>query len=442
MLDDDGDAVPRPLERRVGDEERVVALLPRAVLVLHHARAALALGNPPYLHASGLAGHGERRFLDARAVGGALGVVHDLEHALADDIEVRRRDSHRGEGLALPRNRLPIADDLSQDARLDRNAAVRDARHHHRELERCCEQVALADADDERLTALPGLADLGELPLACRHQARFLPRQLDVELAAETEPLRHRGDPVDPDTLGELVEVDVARFREAFHHGDVPVAVAPPASESALPELESSGAIEAVMRADLAAFERSQRHDHLERRSRRILAGDRLVGEWEARMADQLAPLPLADAGGEQVGVVARHRRQRQNLAGMDIEDHGRAALLAEACRDVLLKPEVDGQHVVVARPAGPAAELADHAAIGVDLDLPGAGLAAERGLQHLLGAVLADAEVREREQRIARQLRFIDGARRSRRCGPCRARRSRGGAGRRRSSRRADRAR
>ena len=95
----------------------------------------------------------------------------------------------------------------------------------------------------------------------------------------------------------------------------------------------------------------------------------------------------------------------------MDIEDHGRSALLAEACRDVLLKPEVDGQHVVVARPAGPAAELANHAAIGVDLDLPGAGLAAERGLHHLLGAVLADAEVREREQRIVRQLRFIDGA-------------------------------
>ena len=165
------------------------------------------------------------------------------------------------------------------------------------------------------------------------------------------------------------------------------------------------------MWAQLAAFERGQRHDHLECGARRVLAGDRLVGEREARMTDQLAPLPLADAGGEQVGVVARHRRQRQNLAGMDVEHHGRAALFAEARRDVLLKPEVDGQHVIVARPAGPAAELADHAPVGVNFDLPGAGLAAQRGLQHLLGAVLADAEVGEREQRIVRQLGFVDGA-------------------------------
>ena len=97
----------------------------------------------------------------------------------------------------------------------------------------------------------------------------------------------------------------------------------------------------------------------------------------------------------------------------MDVEDHGRSALFAEAGRDVLLKPEVDGQHVVVARPAGPAAELADDAAVGVYLDLPGAGLAPQRTLQHLLGAVLADAEVGQREQRIVRPLQvgFVDGA-------------------------------
>ena len=128
-------------------------------------------------------------------------------------------------------------------------------------------------------------------------------------------------------------------------------------------------------------------------------------------MADQLPPLPAADAAGEHIGVVARQRRQRQNLARMDIEDHGRAALLAEAGRDILLQPEIDGQQVVVARPAGRAAELADDAAIGVHLDLAGAGLAAQRPLQRLLGTVLADPEVGEREQRIVRQLRFVDGA-------------------------------
>ena len=183
------------------------------------------------------------------------------------------------------------------------------------------------------------------------------------------------------------------------------MAVAPPAAEPAFAELQRPVAEEAVVRAEPAAFQRGQGHDHLEGRSRRVLAGDRLVGEREARMGDQLPPLPSADAGGEQVGVVARHRRQRQDVARMDIEHHGRAAFLAEACRDVLLEPEVDGQHVIVARPAGPAAELADHAAVGVDLDLPGAGLAAQRGLQHLLGAVLADAEVGQAEQRVVRPL-------------------------------------
>ena len=96
----------------------------------------------------------------------------------------------------------------------------------------------------------------------------------------------------------------------------------------------------------------------------------------------------------------------------MDVENHRRSALFAKAGRDVLLKPEVDGQHVIVARPPGPAVELADDAAVGVHLDLPGAGFAPQRALQHFLGTVLADAEVGKGKQRIVRpfQVGFVDG--------------------------------
>ena len=93
VLHDDGDAIARPFERCVGDEERVVALLPREVFVLSYARAVLAFGDPPYLHAPGLAGHGQGRLLDARTIGGALGVVHNQLHALADEVEMGQAKS-------------------------------------------------------------------------------------------------------------------------------------------------------------------------------------------------------------------------------------------------------------------------------------------------------------------------------------------------------------
>ena len=68
---------------------------------------------------------------------------------------------------------------------------------------------------------------------------------------------------------------------------------------------------------------------------------------------------------------------------------------MADPCIGVFLQAHIDGEHIIVARLALVAAQLADDAAIGIDLDLARARLAAQFGLEDLLGAVLADAEAR-----------------------------------------------
>jgi len=115
-----------------------------------------------------------------------------------------------------------------------------------------------------------------------------------------------------------------------------------------------------------------------------------------------ILPFGRGQAGGEGAGVVARRRGHDQNLAGPDVEqDAGRAALLGAFLHREVLQRGVEAEHNLLPRHALLARQLAHHLAIGVDLDLAGAGGAAQLDVEGLLDAVLADAEVGQLQQRI-----------------------------------------
>ena len=93
----------------------------------------------------------------------------------------------------------------------------------------------------------------------------------------------------------------------------------------------------------------------------------------------------------------------------MDVEHHRRAALLAEPGGGELLDRDIDGQHVIVARRAVLARQLADDPPVGVDLDLARTRRAAQIEIVDLLDAALADAELRQRQKRVVREFAFRD---------------------------------
>ena len=77
------------------------------------------------------------------------------------------------------------------------------------------------------------------------------------------------------------------------------------------------------------------------------------------------------------------------------------------AAGDEFLHRHVEPEDDVLARLPRPAAKLAHDAAIGVDLDLAGAGEAAQLRVLRLLDPALADAEIGQFEQRVAGQILF-----------------------------------
>ena len=79
--------------------------------------------------------------------------------------------------------------------------------------------------------------------------------------------------------------------------------LASPSSTWPRQQTRCSGAID-------AGLQRRQRHHHLEGRARRVLAGDRLVGQRRgASSASSSRHSGAGDAAAERVGVVARRRR-------------------------------------------------------------------------------------------------------------------------------------
>ena len=112
-------------------------------------------------------------------------------------------------------------------------------------------------------------------------------------------------------------------------------------------------------------------------------------------------PLAGLDAEDEAVGVEPRRRGERDDVAVRHVDHRRGGALAGHALHGVVLQREVEGELEVLARRALDAAELAHDPAGGADLDLLGAGLAAQVGLEPGLDAGLADLEARDLQERV-----------------------------------------
>ena len=239
-------------------------------------------------------------------------------------------------------------------------------------------------------------------PFAARYEAVLLALDVDAGGSPETEPPGHLADTVDADAARDVVEMDVAGLLDGVGQRQRTVAALLPAVEEAVAEFHLAGAEHPVIGRDRPGLQAGQRDDHLEGRSRRVLAADRAVHQRRPGMPHQRAPLSRIEAQVEGVGVEARRRDESQQLSRMYVHDHDRSGFVAETFVGQALEFGVDGQAHVASGFAALPLELADGPAIGVDLDLDVPGLASQGHLAGLLDASLARAESRQLEQRIA----------------------------------------
>ncbi len=236
MLDHDGDAVAGRGNRREGDEERMVALLPGQILVLDHALVTLGLGDAADLRGAGLARQREPRQVgDARAEGRSARLVRDGVHAVAYEREMDGIEPQRLGRLAA----LVFGAHRTQEMRLHLEPAIAKTRHHHRELQGRGQEIALSDARDQRLAPLPRNARRRDLPAARRHDARLHIGKLEAAVLAQAHLLRDRGDMIDAGSARDLVEIDVAGMLEAEAQIHAAVAFLLPAMEGVVAQRRS-----------------------------------------------------------------------------------------------------------------------------------------------------------------------------------------------------------
>src|SRR6185437_593558 len=224
----------------------------------------------------------------------------------------------------------------------------------------------------------------------------------DADLDAEAEAVCHLGDAIDSDQIGRVIEENVAGFADGAMHRQGAVPAFLPAMEYRIAEVEFTWAKEFGVRGDHAGFERGGRHQRLERRTRRIGAGNRLVFQWIVRIVDQCFPLHRAQAAGEGAWIETRRRSQSKHLAVPRIDDDGggRALRIAAAHRQILQR-HIETEDDLVAVDAVLVREFAHNAAKSIDLDLAGASGAAKLEIVLLLDAAFADAEIGQLYQRI-----------------------------------------
>ena len=132
------------------------------------------------------------------AVGGAARIVDDGRHRRAHQRQMLlgHRQSRR-----LGSGRLHDAADRMDQARLQGERAVGDARAHHTQLQGVEVQIPLPDRQTGGLAAMPDrvLWEMTALVLRIGHQTGPLPGNTDIEHGAEAKLPGHGGDLVGPD---------------------------------------------------------------------------------------------------------------------------------------------------------------------------------------------------------------------------------------------------
>ena len=257
--------------------------------------------------------------------------------------------------------------------------AARDPRRHRAELKRRRQHIALSDAGNQRFADLPGLLERRLLPIAIGDEPAAFAGNLDPRRLAEAEPARARLKRIDAELQRDLIEIAVAGVLDAQAQIHRAVAAPLPAMEEMRAEPVRARAGECRLGRDDAGIEGRERHHHLEGRARRIGARERLVDQRLVVVVGQIAPLFGRQTDIERVGVEARCRDERKNVAVFDIHDGASGAVVLQLLVDQALQLAVDRQVDVGSGRPLVAIDLANDAAIGVDLDAAGAGTAADR---------------------------------------------------------------
>lgn len=397
MLHHDRDGIARRIVRRVPDKERMIAAVPRQVLVAHDTGEPLGLGDVAHLRRAGLAGHGVVRLGDARASGGAAPVVHHIVHAPAHELQMRLGQPQRRRILDRDRRAGPRADEPGHHG-----APRRQPRRHDRELQRRREDETLPDACIQRVADEPRLVPAAALPGLGRHQPAAQLGHGQLRGVAEAKASGHLGDPVDAHPLGDLVIVDVAGLGDAVDQVHVAVPAAPPAMKAPVAQHVAAIAEHGLLRRDHAVVERGERDHHLEGRPRRVHARRPFVVQRAVLVLQQRTIVGRGDPAHEKVGIKARRRSERQHVAGAHVHQHRRGGLAVEPLQRIVLQRKIEGQVQVGAGLALLAVELADHPAQRVDLDAPRARLAPHLALQAPFQPALSDLEFGDLQHRVA----------------------------------------
>lgn len=252
----------RVFDRREADEQRAVAQVHRQALRVHRG-GALAADD---LRGTSLASHHVRR-TDRHAPAAAAG-PHGRHHALAHRLHVAGVGADR---LARAgRRRRPVA--VETVALLDHQVrgaqlAVGQAADPARQLQRGDLPVALADADVDRITGVPGF--LAALPLVGRRRqdATDLAGEVDAGRLAEAVVLHVMVEALDAQVQRQLVVVGVDRLGDGLAQVGPAVAATmriTPATAGA-GQVEHAGGQHLVFRAAHARVQAGQADQRLQR---------------------------------------------------------------------------------------------------------------------------------------------------------------------------------
>ena len=335
-------------------------------------------------------------------------VANRLEFVGIDlDLRLRRRRRHW-----LPA--APVVDGLEKVGRHP-GAPVGERGHVDGHRDRRHGYLPLANAHRNGLPWVPFLVAHALLPLCRGHEALHFVRQIDSAHHAEAEQRGPLVDLVDADHVRHSVEIHVARLFDGMPQVDGAVAAFLPALERPTPEHRAAGAVDVEVRRDDAFLERGEPDRHLECRTGGISSLRRAVVQRALFVRCQTGPRRAIDAGRKCVRVVSGPAGKCEDVAVGRVEDDGSAGIGEARARgriervlhgflkvvvDGELQPLTLGRLVFVER-----ANLASHA---VDDDAPGAVLALEQRVVHLLHAGLAD-DVAALEGVVLGHLRVAD---------------------------------
>src|SRR5438034_979383 len=371
---------------REGDEPGMIAqpLADQLGVVLLGARDREHLGS------AGLAGEGVGRVCADSGGGAAL---RDPDHAVHHALPVLGRDAghlavrQRGDAMQLPGARIAVSRDHARPPDL---AAHRDDAGIVRQLDRRDGKVPLADAEAHRLSREPHAVlrtrERLLLPLARGQDPGLLAADVDAGRLAKAERSHERGHAVDPDLVGEAVEVDIARARDGIVEIDraVMLVVVFTVDEGAARQMERAGAVAVRQRVHHVIGEPGECDHRLHGRARRIGSAQRAVEQRAVDVVLQGAVLARGNAAAEYGRIEARQADERDHVAVVRIERHDRTAMPGERGFRGALHLEVDRQQQILTGSRRPGAQVGDEGTLA----LHRASLRVDENLAKAVGAM------------------------------------------------------